>query len=87
MNIAIDNSGNSAATENFAAPPRWPVDAIRTCLVITYLMIKPTLRFDDVEDILGLLPLLRAVQRSHMRSRKRSGRRPGNEARLHPPYP
>ena len=43
-------------------------------------MIESTLRFDDVEDVPGLLPLLRAVQRSHMRSREQSGRRPGNEA-------
>ena len=42
-------------------------------------MIESTLRFDDVEDVPGLLPLLRAVQRSHMRSREQSGRRPGNE--------
>ncbi|MDD9855928.1 MAG: DUF805 domain-containing protein, partial [Gammaproteobacteria bacterium] len=27
------NGGDSADTENFAAPPRGPVDAIRTCLV------------------------------------------------------
>ena len=31
----------------------------------TYVMIKSTLRFDDMEDIPGLLLLLRAVQRSH----------------------
>ena len=35
---------------------------------------------DDVEDIPGLLSLLRTVQRSCMQSRERSGRRPGNEA-------
>ena len=45
-------------------------------------MIESTLRFDDVEDVPGLLPLLRAVQRSRMWSRERSGRRPGNEATL-----
>ena len=56
--------------------------AIITETESTYVMIESTLRFDDVEDIPGLLPLLRAVQRSHMRSRKRSGRRPGNDARL-----
>ncbi|MDD9816792.1 MAG: DUF805 domain-containing protein [Gammaproteobacteria bacterium] len=33
MNIAIDSNGNLADTANFAAPPRGPVDAIRTCLV------------------------------------------------------
>jgi len=43
-------------------------------------MIESTLRFDDVEDIPGLLPLLWAVQRWRMRSRERSRRRPGNEA-------
>ena len=43
-------------------------------------MIESTLRFDDVEDVPGLLPLLWAVQRSRMRSRERSRRRPGNEA-------
>ena len=37
-------------------------------------------RFDDVEVIPGLLPLLRVVQRSHMQSRERSKRLPGNEA-------
>jgi len=45
-------------------------------------MIESTLRFDDVEVIPGLLPLLRAVQRSRMQSREWSGRRPGNEATL-----
>jgi len=45
-------------------------------------MIESTLRFDDVEDIPGLLPLLWAVQRSHMRSRERNRRRPGNEANV-----
>ena len=49
----------------------------------TYVMIKSTLRFDDVEDVPGLL-LLQAVQRSRMRSRERSGRRPGNKARYYP---
>ena len=43
-------------------------------------MIESTLRFDDVEDIPGLLPLLWAVQSSRMWSRERSGRPPGNEA-------
>lgn len=33
MNSTIDNSGNLADTENFAAQARGPVDAIRTCLV------------------------------------------------------
>jgi len=55
--------------------------AIITETKSTYVMIESTLRFDDVEDIPGLLPLLRAVQRSHMRSREWSGRRPRNEAR------
>jgi len=54
--------------------------AIITETVSTYVMIESTLRFDDVEDALGLLPLLRVVQRSRMWSRERSGRRPGNEA-------
>jgi len=45
-------------------------------------MIKSTLRFDDVGVVPGLLPLIRAVQRSHMWSRKRSERRPGNEANV-----
>jgi len=45
-------------------------------------MIESTLRFDDVEDVPGLLPLLRAVQRSRMWSRERSRRRPGNEATI-----
>ena len=53
--------------------------AIITETEFTYVMIESTLRFDDV-DVPGLLPLLRVVQRSHMRSRKRSGRQPGNEA-------
>jgi len=44
-------------------------------------MIESTLQFDDVEDILGFLPLLRAVQRSRMQSKEWSGRQPGNEAR------
>ena len=43
-------------------------------------MIESTLRFDDVEDIPGFLPLLQVVQRSRMRPRERSGRQPGNEA-------
>jgi len=54
--------------------------AIITEIESTYVMIKSTLRFDDVEDIPGLLPLLRAVQRSHMQSRERSGKQPGNKA-------
>jgi len=56
--------------------------AIITETESTYVMIKSTLRFDDVEDVPGLLSLLWAVQRSRMRSRERSGRRPGNEARI-----
>jgi len=43
-------------------------------------MIESTLRFDDVEDAPGLLPLLQAVQSSRMQSRERNGRWPGNEA-------
>jgi len=43
-------------------------------------MIESTLQFDDVEVIPGLLPLLQAVQRSRVQSRKWSGRRPGNKA-------
>jgi len=43
-------------------------------------MIESTLWFDDIEDRPGLLPLLRAVQRSRMWSRERSRRQPGNEA-------
>jgi len=35
-----------------------------------------------LEDVPGLLPLLRAVQKSRMRSRERSGRRPGYEANV-----
>jgi len=54
--------------------------AIITETESTYVMIESTLRFDDVEDVPGLLLLLRVVQRSRMRSRKRSGRQPGNEA-------
>jgi len=34
--------------------------------------------FDDVEDTPGLLPLLQAVQRSHMQSKKQRRRKPGN---------
>jgi len=37
-------------------------------------MIESTLQFDDIEDIPGLLPRLRAVQRSCTWSRERSGR-------------
>ena len=55
--------------------------AIITETESTYVMIESTLRFDDVEGVPGLLPLLRVVQRSRMQSRERSGRRPGNEAR------
>jgi len=47
-------------------------------------MIESTLRFDDVEVIPGLLPLLRAVQRSCMWSRECSGKWLGNEATLVP---
>jgi len=54
--------------------------AIITETESTYVMIESTLRFDDVEDIPSLLPLLRAVQRSHMRLRERSRRWPGNKA-------
>ena len=43
-------------------------------------MIESTLQFDDLEVIPGLLPLLRAVQRSRMQSREWSGRWPGNKA-------
>ena len=43
-------------------------------------MIKSTLWFDDIGVVPGLLPASLAVQRSCMRSRKWSGRRPGNEA-------
>ena len=46
----------------------------------TYIMIESTLRFDDVEDIPDPLPLLQAVQRSHMWTREGNGRWPGNEA-------
>jgi len=53
----------------------------------TYIMIESTLRFDDVEVIPGLLPLLRAVQRSRMLSRERSGRRPGKEATVKAQWP
>ena len=45
-------------------------------------IITETELIDDVEVIPGLLPLLRAVQRSRMRSRKWSGRQPGKEANL-----
>jgi len=55
--------------------------AIITKTESTYVMIESTLRFDDVEIIPGLL-LLRVVQRSCMWSRKRSRRRPGNEASM-----
>ena len=48
--------------------------AIITKTKSTYVM-ESTLRFDDVEDISGLLLLLRTVQRSRMQSRERSGRR------------
>jgi len=36
-------------------------------------MIESTLRFDDVLVVPGPLPLLQAVQRSHMQSRKGAG--------------
>ena len=55
--------------------------AIITEPSLHYIMIESTLRFDDVEVMPGLLPLLQAVQRSRMQSRKQSVRRPGNEAR------
>jgi len=58
--------------------------AIITETESTYVMIESTLRFDDVEDVPGLLPLLRAVQRSRMRSREWSWRWPGNEATIPP---
>ena len=45
----------------------------------TYVMIESTLWFDDVEDIPGLVLLLRVVQRTCMWSRKWIGRRPGND--------
>jgi len=37
-------------------------------------MIESTLRVDDVEIMPGLLPLLRAVQRSHIYAVKRTER-------------
>ena len=46
--------------------------------------MKSTLQFDDIIVVPGLLLLLWMVQRSHMWSRKPSGRRPGNEATLKP---
>ena len=55
--------------------------AIITEMSPHYNTIESTLQFDDVEVVPGFLPLLRVVERSHMWSRKRSGRRPGNEAR------
>ena len=55
--------------------------AIITETKFTYVMIESTFRFDDIEDIPGLLPLLQVVQRSRMWSRERSGRRPGSGAR------
>ena len=54
--------------------------AIITKTESTYVMIESTLRFDGIEVIPGLLPLLQVVQRSCMRSRERSGWRPRNEA-------
>ena len=48
---------------------------------------ESTLQFDDVKVVPGLYPLLRAVQRSHMQSRKWSRRRPGNEATNLPGLP
>ena len=47
-------------------------------------MIKSTLQFYDIGVVPGLLLLLWMVQRSHMWSRKPSGRQPGNEATLKP---
>jgi len=44
----------------------------------TYVTMESTLRSDDVGVVLGLFLL----QTSHMLSRKRSGRWPGNEATL-----
>jgi len=71
-----------------AALSHWLFDAGYVAIITktesTYVMIESTLQFDDVEVIPGLLLLLPAVQRSHMRSRERSGRWPGNEAI---PYP
>jgi len=54
--------------------------AIITETESTYVMIKSTLWFDDIEVIPGLLLLLRAVCWSHMRSREWSRKWPGNEA-------
>jgi len=56
--------------------------AIITETKSTYVIIESTLRFDDVEVVPGLLLLLQAVQRSHMRSREWSRRRLGNKANL-----
>jgi len=33
MNTATNNGNATVVTENFAAPPRGPVDAVRTCLI------------------------------------------------------
>ena len=54
--------------------------AIITETESTYVMIESTLWFDDIEVIPGLLPLLRAVQWSRMRSKEWSRKWPGNEA-------
>jgi len=54
---------------------QWLFDAWARCHTeteSTYVMIESTLRFDDVEDISGLLPLLQMVQRSRMQSREQS---------------
>ena len=47
--------------------------AIITETKSTYVMIESTLRFDDIEVIPGLLPLLWVVQRSRMQSRNGVG--------------
>ena len=52
----------------------------RYCMFLQ--LLESTLRFDDIEDIPGLLPLLQAVQSSCMWSREQSGRWPGNEAKV-----
>jgi len=52
------------------------------CYCTFLQVLESTLRFDDVEDIPGLLPLVQVVQRSRMQSREWSGRWPGNEAKV-----
>jgi len=47
--------------------------AIITETESTYVMIKSTLRFDDVDDMPGLLLLLQVVQRSIMRQENGAG--------------